>query len=91
MTQISFHGLDAQQKKLMVELAFGNNGTCGSVSGGMCGEIYVFDQGENIFHRYESKRAGTAWALPLGSSRTFFASRIATVYSGGGLGRHICL
>lgn len=56
MAQISFHNLDALQKKLMLELALGNKKRYGSVSGGMCGGIYVFDQGENVFPRYESKK-----------------------------------
>lgn len=52
MDQIDFHALDEDQKKFMLEVALGNKGKCVSVSGGMCGEIYVFDQGENVTPRY---------------------------------------
>ncbi|WP_339614823.1 protein kinase [uncultured Gilvimarinus sp.] len=52
MDQIDFHALDAAQKKFMLEVTLGNKGTCVSVSEGMCGEIYVFDQGENVSPRY---------------------------------------
>lgn len=52
MEQIDFHTLDDAQKKFMLEVALGNKGTCVSVSEGMCGEIYVFDQGENVSPRY---------------------------------------
>ncbi|WP_110651772.1 protein kinase domain-containing protein [Salinicola peritrichatus] len=52
MDQIDFHALDDTQKKFMLEVVLGNKGTCVSVSGGMCGEIYVFDQGENVLPRY---------------------------------------
>jgi serine/threonine protein kinase len=52
MDQIDFHDLDERQKRFMLEGSLGNNGKCVSVSGGMCGEIYVFDQGENAHPRY---------------------------------------
>ena len=52
MDHIDFHALDDTQKKFMLEVALGNKGTCVSVSGGMCGEIYIFDQGENVSPRY---------------------------------------
>lgn len=52
MDQIDFHALEEYQKKLMLEVALGYKGKCVSVSGGMCGEIYVFDQGENVSPRY---------------------------------------
>lgn len=52
MDQIDFHALDEYQKKFMLEVSLGNKGKCFSVSGGMCGEIYVFDQGENVSPRY---------------------------------------
>ncbi|MBZ2189259.1 protein kinase [Alcanivorax sp. JB21] len=52
MDQIDFHALDEHQKKLMLEVALGNKGKCVPASGGMCGEIYVFDQGENVSPRY---------------------------------------
>lgn len=52
MDKIDFHALDEQQKIFMLEVALGNKGKCISTSGGMCGEIYVFDQGENVSPRY---------------------------------------
>lgn len=52
MDQIDFHVLDEYQKKFMLEVALGSKGKCVSISGGMCGEIYVFDQGENVSPRY---------------------------------------
>ncbi|MCU9924595.1 protein kinase domain-containing protein [Aeromonas caviae] len=52
MNKINFHTLDEQHKKLMLEIALGNKGECISVSGGMCGDIYVFDQGKNVTPRY---------------------------------------
>lgn len=52
MDKIDFHALNDCQKKLMLEVALRNKGSCVSVSEGMCAEIYVFDQGENVFPRY---------------------------------------
>ena len=52
MELIDFHTLDEGQKKLILEIELGNKGRCVSVSGGMCGEIYVFDQGKNVSSRY---------------------------------------
>lgn len=52
MEQIGFHSLDNAQKQFMLKVALGNKGTCVSVSEGMCGEIYIFDQGENVLPRY---------------------------------------
>ncbi len=52
MDQMAFYALDEHQKKLMLEVALGNKGKSVSVFAGMCGEIYVFDQGENTFPRY---------------------------------------
>lgn len=37
---------------LILEATLGNRGKCVSVSSGMCGEIYIFDQGENTHPRY---------------------------------------
>jgi len=50
--KIDFHALDEKHKIFLLEVALGNKGKCISISEGMCGEIYVFDQGENVFPRY---------------------------------------
>lgn len=52
MNKIVFHDLNEEQKKFILEAALGNKGKCISVSGGMCGEVYVFDQGKNVSPRY---------------------------------------
>lgn len=52
MHELVFHGLNEEQKKIILEATLGNKGKCISVFGGMCGEIYVFDQGGNVSPRY---------------------------------------
>jgi serine/threonine protein kinase len=60
----TFYDLNVEQRKLMLEVTLGNKGKCCSLSGGLCGEIFVFDQGENHFPRYVCakvpKRLGNA-------------------------------
>jgi len=62
--EITFYDLNEDHKKLMLEASLGNKGKCCSLSGGLCGEIYVFDQGENVYPRYVCakvpKRLGNA-------------------------------
>lgn len=48
---INFHELDKQRKITLLEGAFAR-GKCSFLTGGMCGEIYLFDQGVNTFPRY---------------------------------------
>lgn len=52
MNQIDFNELDESQKKFMLEAALGNKGKCVYISGGICGEIYIFDQGKHVSPRY---------------------------------------
>ncbi len=52
MKKIDFHALNNDQKKRILEITLGNKGTCISFCEGMCGEIYIFDQGKNTSPRY---------------------------------------
>lgn len=52
MDKIDFHALNESERKMMLEAALGNKGKCVEISGGMCGEIYKFDQGANVSPRY---------------------------------------
>lgn len=52
MSEIDFYALDEQQQEMMLEVCLGNKGKCISMSSGMCGDIYIFDQGENVTPRY---------------------------------------
>jgi serine/threonine protein kinase len=52
MSEINFYALDECQRKIMLEICLGNKGQVISTSGGMCGEIYIFDQGEHVSPRY---------------------------------------
>lgn len=47
----NFHQLDDRQKELYLE-SFHSKGTCSFLTGGMCGEIYLIDQGVNTHPRY---------------------------------------
>lgn len=47
----NFYELDEQSKIRFLEGAFGR-GKCSFLTGGMCGEIYLFDQGAQTFPRY---------------------------------------
>jgi eukaryotic-like serine/threonine-protein kinase len=49
--EIDFYSLEPQHKRMFLEL-FVNRGKCVSVTGGMCAEIYIFDQGEDVYPRY---------------------------------------
>jgi serine/threonine protein kinase len=49
--KIDFYSLEPQHKIMMLEGVIGR-GKCIDVSGGMCGEIYIFDQGEVVTPRY---------------------------------------
>lgn len=52
MDIISFHDLNDSQKELMLESALGNEGKIISRTNGMCGDIYIFDRGENTIPQY---------------------------------------
>jgi serine/threonine protein kinase len=47
----NFYGLDNESKKEVLEAYYGR-GECILHTSGMCGEIFVFDQGVNTFPRY---------------------------------------
>jgi eukaryotic-like serine/threonine-protein kinase len=49
--KINFYALDPQQKIMMLEMVVGR-GKCTDVSSGMCGEIFIFDQGASVVPRY---------------------------------------
>lgn len=49
--KFNFHELDERSKTILLEGAFGR-GKCSFLTGGMCGDIYLFDQGINTFPRY---------------------------------------
>ncbi|WJD67836.1 protein kinase [Pseudomonas asiatica] len=47
-----FYDLDDDEQKLMLEVALGNRGVVVSRLNGMCGDIFIFDQGERVVPRY---------------------------------------
>ncbi|QOD00758.1 serine/threonine protein kinase [Pseudomonas putida] len=47
-----FYDLDDDKQELMLEVALGNRGVVVSRLNGMCGDIFIFDQGERVFPRY---------------------------------------
>ena len=47
----NFYKLDENQKRIYLE-SFHNKGVCSLHTSGMCGDIFVFDQGENTTPRY---------------------------------------
>jgi len=49
--KLDFYNLAPEQKILVLE-GIVDRGKCIDVSGGMCGEIYIFDQGEEVTPRY---------------------------------------
>lgn len=49
---IFFYSQDEEKKKFFVENSIRNRGKCIKVLNGMCGEIYILDQGENTTPRY---------------------------------------
>lgn len=52
MDNVNFHYLEDSIKISLLEASIGSEGSCVSVTSGLCGEIYVFDQGENTNPRY---------------------------------------
>lgn len=52
MSELNFYALDERQRKMTLEGCLGNKGKVVSTSSGMCGEIYIFDQGEHVTPRY---------------------------------------
>lgn len=52
MNDFSFYSLDDEQKKSMLEICLGKKGTVISTSSGLCGDIYIVDQGECVIPRY---------------------------------------
>ncbi|GAB3720993.1 protein kinase domain-containing protein [Flavobacterium koreense] len=52
MDEIDFYSETSDFKKIILESKLGNRGKCISIMSGMCGEIFVFDQGQNTFPRY---------------------------------------
>lgn len=49
--EINFYSLEPQHKIMMLEAVI-DRGKCVDISGGMCGEIYIFDQGKEVTPRY---------------------------------------
>lgn len=52
MSEINFYTLDESERKNILEKSLGNKGKIISTSGGMCGDIYIFDQGKHVSPRY---------------------------------------
>jgi hypothetical protein len=52
MSEFSFYSLADEQRKSILEISLGNYGKVVSMSAGMCGEVYIFDQGEHVVPRY---------------------------------------
>ncbi|MER0204420.1 MAG: protein kinase [Nitrosomonas sp.] len=49
---MDFYSLELQHKVMILEGVIGRGKYIGGVSDGMCGEIYIFDQGEGVSPRY---------------------------------------
>ena len=49
---MDFHHLNNVKKKATLEQTFSKLGKCIKKTSGMCGDIYVFDQGECVVPRY---------------------------------------
>jgi hypothetical protein len=52
MSEVNFYSLDEPMKKMMLETSLKNKGKCVSLTSGMCGEIYIFDQGKSVIPRF---------------------------------------
>ena len=52
MEKLDFYTLTDQEKKIFLEAYLENKGTCIDIYSGMCGEIYIFDQGKHHTPRY---------------------------------------
>ena len=52
MTGSIIYSMGEDERKSVVEICLGKYGRVTSTGSGMCGEIYVFDQGENVHPRY---------------------------------------
>ena len=52
MSEISFYTLNEEQKVILLETHLGNKGKIISKASGLCGDIYIFDQGEVVSPRY---------------------------------------
>ena len=46
------YSMGEDERKRVVEICLGKYGRVVSTCSGMCGEIYIFDQGENVHPRY---------------------------------------
>jgi len=49
---MDFHNLDDNKKKVMLMATFPKLGKCIKTTSGMCGDIFIFDQGECVIPRY---------------------------------------
>lgn len=52
MSSLSFYELDLEKQKYFLELSFPKRGKCIEETGGLCGQIFIFDQGINVFPRF---------------------------------------
>lgn len=52
MSEIVFYSLNEQVRKFTLENFLEKLGKCISLTSGMCGEIYIFDQGKNVTPRF---------------------------------------
>jgi serine/threonine protein kinase len=49
---MNFYSLSEKHKIIFIENSVGNRGKCIKHTSGMCGDIYILDQGKNTFPRY---------------------------------------
>ena len=52
MSSLSFYELDLEKQKNFLELNFPKRGKCIEETGGLCGQIFIFDQGVDVFPRF---------------------------------------
>lgn len=52
MSSLSFYELDLEKQKYFLELSFPKRGKCIAETGGLCGQIFIFDQGINVFPKF---------------------------------------
>lgn len=52
MLEKNFYALDENERKMMLEVCLGKNGTVTNKNNGQCSEIYILDQGKHVIPRY---------------------------------------
>ncbi|WP_157824063.1 MULTISPECIES: protein kinase domain-containing protein [Psychrobacter] len=52
MSSLNFYELDLEKQKTLLEIRFPKRGKCIEETGGLCGQIFIFDQGINVLPRF---------------------------------------